>query len=153
MSQYKETGNKVPVSEDELIQYVISKINSYVDYIKQTNNTPKCNPFMEPIIYTTTEGKTIMVPDYIKEKGIQMWSQQNNSPEINEIMIKSQKIPTPKNDSKVIYVYENKNDFWVILILVFAAILAAYLFYNISQDGTKSYATLDTDNIRYFLSK
>ena len=91
-----------------------------------------------------------MVPDYIKEKGIQMWSQQNSLP---EIMVKPQEISSQKNDSKVIYVYENKNDFWVILILILAALLAAYLFYNISQDGSKSYSTLDTDNIRYFLSK
>ena len=75
-SNYKETGNKVPVTMDMLISKCHALIAEYERTVSQQSNRPPFNPYMDPIIITTDDGKTIMVPKEVQKQAIDLWHNQ-----------------------------------------------------------------------------
>jgi hypothetical protein len=73
--KYQETGNRVPVSVEELVKYIQSKLYAFDELLEVTRKPPSYNPYKEPIYYTTKAGKTIMIPKEIQEKAIEEWRQ------------------------------------------------------------------------------
>ena len=216
MNNFRETGNKVPISYDELLQYVHSKLNEFIATIAQTKSLSLNNPFKNPIIYTTPSGKTIRIPDEIQKKAIDFWIQRNGARDTDgslSIHDNPYKLPQGQNnipfqqrindnfqykgqnnipiqqrindnlrqqrinlDSKnqvmdydhnpstnitntnpndtMLHIYDNKNNFWVICILILAALLAIFLFFQIGKNNKPSnYPILNTERIKYFLTK
>lgn len=109
---YRETGNKIPISEIELSDYVRYKLQEFDD-----NPDISPNPYTQPIIYKTKDNKVIMVPTDIHEKVLNKWHNNNNN---------------TKQPPKAIYVYE-KNDWVKLGLLILAAMIALYFFYDIGH--------------------
>ena len=117
---YQETGNKIPVTEDELLKVMNQK---YIDYYN--NQTTSSNPDTQDIIYTTQDGKTIKIPDEIKIKAKTIW-------------LKSLMESEP---SKKINKTKKSTNFINMIILFIAALIALYLIYIYTTDLRKSYNT------------
>lgn len=62
---YQFTGNSVPLQLDELKNYVTQLLFQYDKLVKVTDKKPEHNPYTDPIIYTTKEGKTVQIPEDI----------------------------------------------------------------------------------------
>jgi hypothetical protein len=70
---YKQTGNKIPLSVDELASHVKQQLYQY-DRLKDiTQSEPGFNPYKNPVIYTTEEGKTVQIPAELQGQAIQQW--------------------------------------------------------------------------------
>lgn len=67
--KFEKTGTDIPVMEEELIAYIQQKCYNYHD-IPEGPDT--LNPFKDPIIYKTGDGKLIQIPKHIQEKAISM---------------------------------------------------------------------------------
>ena len=76
------TGYNVPVSMDQLINYVHRELDKYDNLVGMTNNTPQYSPYKNPIIFTTEDGRQVQIPEEIHREGIRLWteykSQQQN---------------------------------------------------------------------------
>lgn len=70
MQSYELTGNQIPVKSDELINYVLNKFLVYNQYVNDTGQEPDFNPYLNPIVYTTKDGKTIEIPKVIVQEAI-----------------------------------------------------------------------------------
>ncbi|ARF09588.1 hypothetical protein Indivirus_1_211 [Indivirus ILV1] len=109
---YQETGNKIPVTEDELLKVMNKKYNEY--YYDNTLS----NPDKTEVIYTTSDGKLIKIPDEVKMKAKTIW--------LKSLMEqKSEEIKKEK---------ENTSNIGNITGLVFIVIIALYLLYVFSQN-------------------
>lgn len=122
MNKFQETGNKIPVTESELIKFMNLKYTEYYN----DNELP--NPEKNDVIYSTKDGKTIKIPDEIKTKAKAQWlkvllqdSQQNiNS---NEDFTKD----STENNTK------DSTNWWNIAIYIIVIIIALYLLYLLSK--------------------
>lgn len=113
---YQETGNKIPVTEDELLKVMNQK---YKDYYND-NSLP--NPDNTDVIYTTKDGKTIKIPDEIKMKAKTSWA---------TALMKEKKEEIKKNKSDDV---TKTSTIWGnMLILVIVIIIALYLLYVLNQ--------------------
>lgn len=82
-SDYKQTGKSIPIKIPELTSFVHNKLDEYMYLTSSLQMQPKFNPFKQPIIYSTSEGKLVQVPDNIKKDAIASWqAQQKNKPAI-----------------------------------------------------------------------
>lgn len=77
--EYHETGNKIAVPTEELIKYIHKQLNNYENSIHETQSLGLYNPYSQPIIYKTTNGKTIKVPQEIKKYAIDLWHKMNGT--------------------------------------------------------------------------
>lgn len=69
--EYERTGRQVRISEDELIEIVLDKIDTYKDlHPRERRNYP--NPMRDPIITKIASGKTIEIPRNIVEKALEI---------------------------------------------------------------------------------
>ena len=126
---YQETGNKIPITEAELINVMITKYDAYA----QNPSLP--NPDTEPVIYTTQEGKTIKIPDEIKMKAKGQMPQKVIS------------VPV-----KVIQIYDESQKLTNIVILVVAVLIAAYLLYKFGNKFRDSY-NIGTEELKLYLTR
>lgn len=62
----------IDVPVPEFIQYVHSQLREY----DNAPVKPQQSPYSDPIYYTTSEGKTVMVPKYIQTQAINTWNQE-----------------------------------------------------------------------------
>lgn len=60
---FKQTGKQIEVTVPELTEYVIKQLDLYDKYGDKNDGCP----YTDPIIYTTKDGKTIMVPKDIQK--------------------------------------------------------------------------------------
>jgi hypothetical protein len=68
--KYEQTGNKIPLTIDELMQCVFDRLDIY-DSIGGGNNTASTyNPYIHPIIYNTRDGRTVQIPEDIQQRAI-----------------------------------------------------------------------------------
>lgn len=66
-SNYIKTGNNIEVPFDELKKYVINLLHEY----KKNNHTAdQINPYSDPIIYKTSDGKFLQIPQNIQKQAI-----------------------------------------------------------------------------------
>jgi hypothetical protein len=77
--KYQQTGNSIPLKEDELINFVHNKLNEFVELSKVTKMKPDSDPSKDPIIFITHEGKTVQIPIEIQKKAIQTWIKPNDN--------------------------------------------------------------------------
>jgi len=70
---FQETGTKIPISSQELINYVHTELESYDKKVVLTKGPSFPNPYTDSIIYKTPEGKTIKVPGEIQKEAINLW--------------------------------------------------------------------------------
>lgn len=73
-TEYKETGNKVPLPLDELLNYAQEKLHEYDRMVEATQSKPSNSPYNDPIIYITKEGKLVQIPKYIQQQAIELWN-------------------------------------------------------------------------------
>jgi len=125
---YKQTGNKVPVTKDELINYTHNQLQ-----LHDAGKLKDMNPYTQPIIYITKEGKMIQVPQEIQQEAISSW---NPQPKYSSVQ--------PKEDDE-----SEKPDYITVGMLILAAIIALYLFY---KSGLMGNVNVDP-NTRYYLTR
>ena len=104
---YQITGNKIPVTKDELIIYMKEQLSAF-----DSGMSKNTNPYTDAIIYNTKDGKMIQIPQEIQKEAITLWNQQP----------KKFNLPMNENDDN------DKPDYITIGILILAVILAIYLF-------------------------
>ena len=134
---YQETGNQIPISQQELIIFVHSKLEDYDRKVSVLKMPTSPNPYTDPLIYTTKEGKTIKIPEEIQKQAVHDWYRQHGTnvpvmqrtPDIPPQLDKNQRQPR----KAVMYVYEDGYDWVKITILVVAAIIALYLFFQMNK--------------------
>jgi hypothetical protein len=68
--EFEKTGKTYPVTIDELVAHTKTKLAEYDELVKRTGAFPVKSPYTDPIIYTTSEGKLVQVPDYIQQEAI-----------------------------------------------------------------------------------
>ena len=138
--EYQPTGNNINLRMDELVDFVLEKLEQYEYIVKATQTVPSFSPYKDPIIYTTKEGKTVQIPEYVHQEAIKIWNQKKNK-SINEDSVQDiQELPIYESGDnyknqlnykrkKEIGIEENDSNFrYFILILLFVGILV--YFYN-----------------------
>ena len=78
MENYMMTGNNVPINKSELVAHVKLQLEEYT----KAPVKPNFNPFENPIIYKTSDGKMIQIPQDIQMNVIKEWQEhkrQNNN--------------------------------------------------------------------------
>ena len=90
--EYQETGNKIPISAQELVDYVKQQLAIHDASIASNQTLPDYNPYTHPVIYKTKDGKTIMIPDEIQKQAVSQWHDQNgtNVPVMQQVAPESQ---------------------------------------------------------------
>ena len=156
---FQETGNKVPISGEELINYVQHQLGEFDVQSSQQKTIPSFNPYSQPIIYKTKDGKTIRIPDEIQKQALDLWYQKTgrNVPAMQQVQQVQQIQPMEQQEErapkprKVVYVYEKDDSIIKLAILIFAAVLALYLFFKMNK--STSGARVNTEQLRYYLTK
>lgn len=153
---FRETGNKVPVTVDELINFSERQLGEFDALVSQSKSIPSQNPYTDPIIYTTQEGKTIKVPQEIQKEAVNNWYNKTgrNVPvmqQSNQEVVQEEMRPKQLPQKKVVYVQENGNDLVKLGILIFAAMLALYLFIKMGKESAPFGVT--DEQLRYYLTK
>ena len=162
---FQETGNKVPISADELSNYVTSQLQEFDLTISKKKTIPEFNPYIHPIIYKTKDGKTIKIPEGIQKQAVDLWYQKTgkNIPLMQQMQQQPQPQPQPQPQQeiqsqemqlpkKVIYVYENDTSLIRLGILIFAAVLALFLFFKMNNSSSSPF-NINTEQLRYYLTK
>lgn len=155
---FQETGNKIPITSQELIHHCQKKLAEFDEMISADKTIPPNNPYTDKIIYVTKDGKTIMIPETIQKQAINIWYDktgrnvpvmQQNAP-TNPKMMKRNRLRMKKEMPDV---HENK-DYVRLIILVFAAILALYLFFKMGQTPNNNVTFgLNSEKLKYYLTK
>lgn len=170
---FRQTGNKIAVTGQELIAYVKQQLANYDGSISKNKSLPKSNPYTHPIIYKTQNGKMIQVPEEIQKQAISSWYQQNgtNVPaaqqtaEIDPLMENEM-----RQEQKVVYVEDNSTNWLKLAMLILAGLLAVYLLYKMSTPANYGYAVpvtglsvgpapptaaslMTNEQIRYYLTR
>lgn len=85
--QYQQTGKKIPLKMDELMNFVVQKLEQFDYVVKGIGSVPDFNPYEDPIIYTTQEGKTVQVPKEIQRQAVINWNNrvQDNQEDPNNL--------------------------------------------------------------------
>lgn len=91
INQYEETGKRIPVSTEELVAFSYQKLEDYDRAIKSIGSKPNYNPYIEPILFTTKQGKLIKVPMDIQQKVVADWIAQKNKNVITELPVDQNK--------------------------------------------------------------
>lgn len=145
---YQETGNKIPVTESELINVMIAKYDAYAK--SQNSTSPLPNPDSENIVYTTQEGKTIKIPDEIKMKAKTMWIKDlAKRVENKQVTLEEVGISPPK---QVVQIYDENQKFTNIIILIAAVLIALYLLYTYGGKLRDTY-NIGTEELKFYLNK
>lgn len=134
---YQETGNQVPISQQELIIYVHQRLEDYDRKVSVLKTPTSPNPYTDPLIYTTKEGKTIKVPEEIQKEAVHEWYRQHgtNVPVMQRTPDIPPQLERPHRPKKAImYVYEDGYDWVKISILATAALIALYLFLQMNKN-------------------
>jgi len=129
---YKITGNKIPVTKDELINYTHKQLQLY-----DTGKLKDINPYTQQVIYITKDGKMIQVPQDIQKEAVASWKPQARMP----VMQIKKEVDEEAGTGQT--------DYLTIGILILAAILAIYLF---NKTGLIS-NTYVNPNTRYYLTR
>lgn len=128
-------SNKIPVSETDLIKFVHKKLSEFDKTINTTGKVPEYNPYTEPIIFISKK-KFYMVPLDTQLKAVTLWTNKNKV-----IRRKRKNTKNHTNDCDFDYVK--------LIILIIAALLALYFFFNIE---TVPYGISET-HLRYIITK
>ncbi len=96
-SGYIPTGNDIPINLYELEEYIEQKLDEY----DKNENLPT-NPYKDPLVYKTSDGRTVEIPKNIKNDFIKKRKREkfNNSSNI---------VKTDNNDSNKIIYRKSKN--------------------------------------------
>ena len=131
--EYRETGKKIPLTVEELHVHVIDKLYQYDELIKSTKTKPEQDPYVDPIVYVTKEGKTVQVPQNIQENAVKVWIAEKDQPVKNDDEDVLSDIDDlddvkPKYNARkqVVVVKENKN-FYMLLFFICIALFAGYM--------------------------
>jgi len=136
--EYKETGNKIPLQVDELSSYVMDKLKQFDALVKTTGGKPEQNPYNDPIIYITSEGKTVQIPTEIQRNAVNQWNDMKNPSNQQNDMYDDQIVEElPYEDIKstkdrTIQTKEQNEpkNYYNLLFYVILAILAAYFLFK-----------------------
>ena len=161
---YEETGNKVPISLEELINYVQQQLYIY-DNIKAQNPNivPSINPYTQPIIYETQDGKIIKIPANIQKQAIELYNKKKENNDIN-YAYDNGNLPSEEYDYDVqsetykptFFSENNMNKYLKLAILILAALLALYYLKKMFDNDIfyKSDAFVPgATNTRYYLKR
>jgi|LakMenEpi03Aug12_release.lakeMendotaPanAssembly.Ray.scaffolds.fasta_scaffold295451_2 hypothetical protein len=151
---FRETGNKIPISSDELINYAQTLLADFDTKISTNKSIPSVNPYVQPLIYKTNDGKTIRIPDEIQKQAVHIWYQKTgrNVPVMQQINQDYKEAPTIDQKQKVVYVYENSDNYINIGILIIAAVLALFLLFKITGNTGHRSFNITSEQIRYYLT-
>lgn len=145
---FQETGNKIPVTEQELIDYMIVRYDAYAK--SQNTSDPLPNLDKEKVIYTTKDGKTVQIPDEIKMKAKTIWLKDYiNKVKNNQARVEDVGVKVPQ---KVVKIYDNSQRLTNIIILSLAVIVAIYLLYMYGHKFREMYNT-GTEELKLYLGK
>ena len=61
-TEYQRTGKEIPLNVSVLINFVHNKLDEYAFLKESTQSEPNFNPYTNPVIFTTDEGKLVQVP-------------------------------------------------------------------------------------------
>lgn len=77
-TDYRMTGKEIPLNVNSLIAHVHNKLDEYAFLKESTGTEPGSNPFTQPVIFTTDEGKLVQVPAEIQKQAIASWKPRSN---------------------------------------------------------------------------
>jgi hypothetical protein len=77
-TEYKMTGKEIPLNVNILVKHIHNKLDEYAFLKESTQTEPGSNPFTQPVIFTTDEGKLVQVPAEIQKQAISTWKQRSN---------------------------------------------------------------------------
>lgn len=150
---FKETGNKIPISADELINYLHIQFSAYDNSNKTKSGS---NPYTDIVIYTTKDGKTIIIPKEIQQQAIEKFTNTSSTNNTNNVekpleyeAVLEDSDTNPSNPPSKDQIYDNNYDLIKLGILFFIVIIVLYLFFNIDNDASM----FSTKRIRYYLTK
>ena len=149
---YKETGNKIPISSEELMSHVHKELAIYDRKIAITKVPSTPNPYTDPIIYKTAGNKVIRIPDDIQKMAIHIWYQRNgtNVPAMQQPPAEHvEPMKLTNNQKKIVYVHEDGYDTLKLSILIITAIIAAYLFFQMRRNSMNNMS--NNIPMRYYL--
>jgi len=72
------TGNNISVPENELISSAHHHLNRYDELRQASGSIPQYNPYEQPIVYTTEDGRQVQIPEQIHQKAIDLWIANKN---------------------------------------------------------------------------
>ena len=114
---YQETGNKIPVTVQELIGYVQKKLSEYdqLNLLKVSSYgnidslllNQKPTPYKDYIIYMTREGKLIKIPEQIQNMAIDLWNNNQKMQSPGNIYNNNYYAEYPSETSNLNYESEN----------------------------------------------
>ena len=148
------TGNKIPVTSQELIMYCQHKLAEFDESVSSNKTIPLINPYTDKIVYVTKEGKTIMIPQEIQKQAVNFWYEKTG----RNVPLMQQTNPDAHNDKMMLrprrkHIIREQKDYVRLAILVFAALLALYLFFKMSNKHNDVKFGMDPERVRYYLAK
>lgn len=156
--QYQHTGKQIPVSVPDLISFVHDKLYQYDQLKKGTGVEPTFNPYLQPIIYTMSNGKSIIIPENIQKQAVGLWIKKKHDPEImnnsNNQNIPNQEDSIPavqeigdviqygqpkQKPNKIIYVFDNNTNSWLMIGLILLLIYCFYIYFVSDNNPSDMY--------------
>jgi len=149
---FKETGNKVPVTSQELIMFCQAKLAEFDESVSANKTIPLVNPYTDKMLYATKEGKTIMIPQEIQKQAVNFWYEQTG----RNVPLMQQTNPEASNTQIIIPkekpIVKEERDYIKLAILILAAMLALYLFIKIGNKSDVKFG-LEPQRLRYYMTK
>lgn len=118
--KYQETGTKIPIKKNELMELVFQELEAYEDYVKRNNGNEEISnsPFNNQILLTTSEGKTIQVPIEIQEEAINIYLQQREKEQENNENSENDEYDENNYDMKQIEVEQDNTLYYILVAIV-----------------------------------
>ena len=118
--KYQETGTKIPIKKNELMELVFQELEAYEDYVKRNNGKEEISnsPFNNQILLTTSEGKTIQVPIEIQEEAINIYLQQREKEQENNENSENDEYNENNYDMKQIEVEQDNTLYYILVAIV-----------------------------------
>jgi hypothetical protein len=120
-NEYMQTGNKIEVRENELIQFIFEQLSKYDhDIHNMSPEESSYSPYSHPIVYQVGDGRMIEIPKAIQAKAIQIYMEQKNNNQHKQNDEEIQYMPVKvEPDNTMLYV-----------VVGFILLLVGYLLFN-----------------------
>lgn len=121
--QYRKTGNTHHIPLPDMIEHVVMKINQFNEIKEATGGVPPQNPFSDPIVFTTKDGRTVQIPEQVQQQAVQEYHKMiiGDHDEVDEI--EEEYIEEPK-----LVVVEQDNTYMWMAIIILSLILLYFIY-------------------------
>ena len=79
MSDYKTTGKNIPISVEDVMNYVFSELDRYDKLVETSGSKPNISPYEQQLVYTLEDGRQVKIPENIQMEAIDSWNKGKQS--------------------------------------------------------------------------